>query len=105
MNATDIRDMTFDEIRDELDGPRHRVWEWLFSHGPATTSAIAEGTGIGLLTVRPRVSELVAMGFAECTGREKREGVYRAITVAQAQARYAEARAETQLPLKFSTDH
>ena len=101
MKATDIRDMTFDEIRDELDGPRQRVWEWLFSHGPATTSAIAEATGIGLLTVRPRVCELVAMGFAECTGRERREGVYRAITVAEAQVRWAEKRTEAQLDLKL----
>lgn len=103
MKTTDIRDMTFDEIRDELDGPRQRVWEFLFARGPATTSAIAEGTGIGLLTVRPRVSELVAMGFAECIGREKREGVYKALTVAEAQARYAEARTAAQLDLQFQS--
>jgi predicted ArsR family transcriptional regulator len=101
MNASDIRDMTFDEIRRNLDGPRERVWEWLHVRGPATTSAIAESLGMGLLTVRPRVTELVQMGFAECVGRQRREGVYRAVTVAEAQTRHAEKRTETQLPLKL----
>ncbi len=101
MNTTAIRDMTFEEIRDELDGPRHHVWDWLFARGPATTTAIADGTGIGLLTVRPRVSELVAMGFAECVGRQRREGIYRAITVAEAQAKWAEQRSDAQLSLKL----
>lgn len=99
IDPTEIRNMTFDELRGTLDGTRERVWQWLFAVGPATTTGIAGGLEISLLTVRPRVSELVALGFAECVGRERREGIYRAVTVAEAQAKWAEARTEKQLPL------
>jgi hypothetical protein len=104
MKTTDPRDLTWEELRDELSGLRSRVWEWLRTFGPATTSQIAEGMDIQLLTVRPRVCELAALGFAECIGREKREGIYRAITMAARQARHEEDLREdsAQLPLQFS---
>lgn len=96
-----IRDMNFREIRDQLAGPREQIWQWLYALGPHTTTAISGGTQIPLLTVRPRVCELVAMGFAECVGRERREGIYRAVTVAEAQAKWDAQRTEAQLPLKL----
>jgi hypothetical protein len=99
MNTTDPRDLTWEELRDELSGLRSRVWEWLRACGPATTSRIAAGMDVPLLTVRPRVCELAALGFAECIGREGREGVYRAVTMAARQARHEEDRREGQLSL------
>lgn len=104
MKTTDPRDLTWQELRDQLAGLREQVWDWLVSSGPATTSTIAEGTGLSILTVRPRVCELAALGFVECIGREGREGVYRAVTIAQRQARYEEDLQETaaQLHLKLS---
>lgn len=101
MKTTEPRDLTWEELRGYLDGPREVIWEWLFKSGPGTTSAIAEGTGIGLLTVRPRVSELAALGFLECIGREKREGVYRAVPIPAVQISHTDSRIESQLPLKF----
>ena len=104
MKTTDPRDLTWDEIRGFLAGPRERCWEWLIAHGPATTSAIAEGTSIPLLTVRPRVCELAQIGFVECVGRADREGVYQAVSVATRQSRHAEDLLESsaQMPLKLS---
>ena len=99
MKTTDPRDMTWDELKDELSGLRSRIWEWLRSFGPATTSQISECMEIPLLTVRPRVSELAALGFAECIGREGREGVYKAISMATRQARHEENLRESQLNL------
>lgn len=93
--------MTWQEIRGSLAGTRELVHAWLLLHGPATTTGIAEGTRIGLLTVRPRVSELCAWGFAECIGREKHEGIYQAITISQAQGRHEESRREGQLSLRL----
>lgn len=90
MKTTDPRDLTWQELRDQLGGLRERVWEWLVACGPATTSVIAEGTGLSILTVRPRVCELAALGFVECIGRDGREGIYRAVTIAQRQARHEE---------------
>ncbi len=70
-------------------------------YGPATTSQIADGTKIGLLTVRPRVSELAVLGFVKCTGRHKREGIYQFVTVADAQTTHVKRR-DPQLNLKLS---
>lgn len=56
-----------------------------------------------ILTVRPRVCELAELGFVECIGREGREGVYQAVTLAARQARHEEdLREESQLPLQLS---
>lgn len=92
----DIRNMTFDERRAQLTGARVQVWEWLYAHGPATTTEISEGVGISLLTVRPRVTELYQLGFIECIGRKGREGEYRALNMVTAADRQSAA---TQLPL------
>ena len=102
MNTTAPRDMTWQEICGGLSGTRESVYSWLLHHGPATTTQIMEGTKIGLLTVRPRVSELCAWGFAECVGREHREGIYRARTILEAQAIHEESRLERQLNLKLN---
>lgn len=99
MKSTDPRDFTWDEIRDSLHGKRERIWTWLRSNGPATTTGISTGTEIPLLTVRPRVSELVALGWIDCVGRENREGVYHAIAAETCLSRYQEAIRESQLPL------
>lgn len=104
MKTTDPRDLTWEELRDELSGLRSRIWEWLRSFGPATTSQISECMEIQLLTVRPRICELAALGFVECIGRDGREGVYKAVTLAARQARHEEDLRESsaQLPLKLS---
>ena len=99
MKTTTPRDLTWDQIRDQLDGAREAIWTWLRAHGPATTTAIASGTGIPLLTVRPRVSELAALGWIECRGRSGREGAYGALAPEVCLARHQEHIRETQLPL------
>lgn len=102
MTPADVRNLSWEELRDHLAGPRAAVWEWLRNHGPATTTAISEGTGIPLLTVRPRMTELVQLGFADCVGRLRREGVYASISPEAARARLQETHGHTQLPLKLS---
>ena len=101
MKTIDPRNMTWEEIRGSLDGPRERIWFWLQARGPATTSAIAEGTEIPLLTVRPRVSELAALGWVECVGREHREGIYKSISPDEVFARRQEMLKPSQLSLKL----
>ncbi len=102
-----IRDANWERIRGHLAGPRQAVHAWLLAHGAATTSMIAGGTGIPLLTVRPRVTELVQLGYAACTGRNHwREGIYEAVPVERARAAHQAAleaarAAGTQLALDF----
>lgn len=97
MKTTDPRDMTWQEIRGNLAGTRELIHQWMLTNGPATTSEIAEAVRVGLLTVRPRVSELCAWGFAECDGRKGLEGVYRARTIEEAQRLHEESREAAQL--------
>jgi hypothetical protein len=101
MKSTEARDLTWQDIRGKMAGTREVIHAWLLSHGPATTEGISLGTGIGLLTVRPRVSELCAWGFAKCIGREKHEGIYQAVTVSDAQRLHETSAREGQLNLKL----
>ena len=57
--------------------------------------------GISLLSVRPRVCELAVLGFVECVGREKREGIYQAVSISQVQTRHGCGLTEAQLDLKL----
>jgi len=104
MKPADIRNTTFRELQSRLVHLRLSVWEALSHHGPCTTRELAHECGMDILTVRPRVTELVQLGFAECLSESEHasEGVYRALTVAEAEALF-EARkrelAETQLSL------
>jgi DNA-binding IclR family transcriptional regulator len=81
---TQIRDDVFAALEPALVGLRLDVFAALQAHGPCTTRQLAEKTGISILTVRPRVHELVDLGLAECSGRDGREGVYRALTIDEA---------------------
>lgn len=101
MNSTDPRNLTWQEIQGTLHGGREIIHSWLLRNGPRTTTQISEACGIGLLTVRPRVSELVGWGFAECVGRGKREGIYRAIPVMEALAAHDRSQRESQTNFKF----
>lgn len=93
MNATEIRDLNWHDIQAQVTGLRETVYAALLLHGPCTTRQLAEASGISILTVRPRVTELCDLGFALCTGREAKEGVYRAYTRAEAAALHQEREA------------
>jgi|GEM_PF-1977429 len=82
--------MNFQELQGQLFALRLSVWDALAHHGPCTTRELAHECGIDLLTVRPRVTELVQMGFAVCVneGEQGREGIYRALTLAEAEAAF-----------------
>lgn len=76
---TDIRDCNWKFLYERLDSMRERVWSELLRHGPCTTAELAARADLHLLTVRPRVTELVQLGFVRITGRHNREGVYEAL--------------------------
>lgn len=86
--SLEARDAAWERVRWAVRGLREDAWLWLHVHGPATTAELAAGMGTGLLTVRPRVSELVAMGFVECKEMKGHEGVYRARTAEEARAEW-----------------
>ncbi|MES2596413.1 MAG: hypothetical protein V4662_13795 [Verrucomicrobiota bacterium] len=102
MRPIDYRNETFRDIQTRLHSDRATVLEALQIHGPTTTRHLAEAMGCDILSVRPRVTELVQLGMAELVQPEadapKREGVYRALTIPEAEALFAERQAAASDP-------
>jgi len=100
ISPASIRDANWQEIRDRLDGQRMTIYNELSRVGRATTREIADSLQLDVLTVRPRVTELVQLGFARCVGRDGRDGVYVSIPYETVRAS-REQPAERQLPMKL----
>ena len=99
MKTTDIRRAAFDEVFAQIKDLRMGAWLVLKEHGPGTTREVARASGMDLLTLRPRVTELCQLGFAYLAGRAGKEGVYAARDYEQAREWMAE-QADRQLELK-----
>lgn len=91
LTTTELRDQVFRNLQERLSGLRLRVWENLTIWGPTTTRILAQRSGIDILTVRPRVTELVECGLAELTEMRDGEGVYVAVRMTIAVERKAKA--------------
>lgn len=83
MKPIDYRNTTFNELKGQLHGMRIAAYEAYLDHGPGTTRQVAEASGMDLLTLRPRTTELLQLGFLELVpdkdGHRNREGTYRAL--------------------------
>lgn len=99
MEPIDFRNTTFDALKDRLQAMMLTVLAALRQHGPATTQELADKSGLNVLNVRPRVTDLVNLGFAELVADKmqiqaarlrgySKGGVYRALTEAEAYALY-----------------
>ena len=110
MTPIDYRTATFDLIKDNLAGKRRLVYDALRTLGPQTTRDLAALARMDILTVRPRVTELIDLGLVELVpeetkgeGQRAKEGTYRALSMEEAMLefnrRHAEAVREEQLSL------
>jgi DNA-binding IclR family transcriptional regulator len=79
MKPATIRDLNWQQLHERVRGLRLAVLEALRMAGPCTTRELAARSGLDLLTVRPRVTELEQLGFVECIGGGS-EGIYRVRT-------------------------
>lgn len=93
MAPIDFSNATWREIQGRLVHLRASVYEALLEHGPCTTRELAQACGIDLLTVRPRITELAQLGFVVCDGGHGNEGVYSALTIAQAETLFIQRQA------------
>ena len=86
MNPVDFSRSTYAQIEQALGALRVHVWNGLKQHGPCTTAELATRMEMSVLTVRPRVTELVQLGLARLVPTQHRghEGVYEACTVENA---------------------
>lgn len=80
MTPIDYRNITWDGIQNKIAGNRLAVLDALREHGPCTTRDLAAAMEWDILNVRPRVTELVQIGFAECLDIAGHEGTYRAFS-------------------------
>jgi DNA-binding MarR family transcriptional regulator len=85
MNPIDYRTTTWEAIAARITGDRATVLAALRHHGPCTTRQLATAMGWDILNVRPRVTELCQLGFADIFNEIRdpapgREGTYLAIS-------------------------
>jgi hypothetical protein len=122
MDPIDFRDAQFADLQALLQGKRQAVLEAYRVHGPCTTRELSERSGLDLLLVRPRTTELLQLGCVEVFededekedehdssrktehGKRTHEGIYRARTPGEIHAAFFQSKAEAidkQLPLKI----
>ena len=82
MTTLEIRDSNFETLRESLGDRMADVYKAFLMHGACTTIDLAEKSGIGLLTLRPRTTDLAGLGLIEQVGEQvlngKLHGVYAA---------------------------
>lgn len=84
MKPIDYRNANWQDIQDRLTGLREQVFEAWQLHGPCTTEELAERSGISILTLRPRTTELYQLGFIRLADQAAgHSGIYRAATTGE----------------------
>ena len=82
MKPSDFRDAKWEELQPRLGRMRRVVYAHWLLWGPTTTRNLAEKSGINLLVVRPRTTELFQIGLLRLTKDQPggTEGVYEHVT-------------------------
>jgi predicted transcriptional regulator len=104
MKPIDLRNETWADVMNRVDGDRCRVHLMLAQSGPCTVRELAAHNNQDVLSIAPRITELFELGFVELVGRKGRRGVYKAVSALEAEnvfkARRSAAVAQPELPLK-----
>lgn len=77
MTPTELRNTNFEQLRTSLTERMLDVYRAFEAHGPCSTAQLAEKSGIGLLSVRPRAHDLHVVGLL-CEAGERMENGKRA---------------------------
>lgn len=97
MRPIDYRNETWDALQARVHGQRLAALNAWRAHGPGTTREVAQRSGIDLLTLRPRTTELYQLGLVVLVEVENstpsHEGTYRALDLAEAFALFTDRRA------------
>ncbi len=104
MKPIDLRNETWASLQARVSGQRLAVLNAWRQFGDGTTEQLAALSGISILTVRPRTTELVDLGLVELVGRVATGGVYSAISEEKAIEQFERHKREAltpQLPLKI----
>jgi predicted transcriptional regulator len=96
MKPIDYRNDNFVDVQATINGRREEVLTAWQEHGPCTTEELAERSGISVLTLRPRTTDLYQLGFVVLEGGNKRAGIYRAATSAEVLQHFRDRQAKAQ---------
>ena len=80
MTPINFRAATFADLQERLYGQRAAVFAAWKKYGPCTTQQLAASSGLSILSLRPRTTELFQLGYI-CLADEQQAwaaGVYRA---------------------------
>jgi hypothetical protein len=91
MKPIDYRNETFEQLLARgLVNERLKVYQAFQKHGPGTTRDVARKSGIDILNLRPRATELFQLGFLKLVEGDAKgtEGIYRAYTWEEAKAKF-----------------
>ena len=94
ISTTDIKRSNWDKVQEHLTESRLRVWNALASRGESTSRELADSMRVDILTVRPRLTELLQLGFVVLSGKQGHEGTYRALSRSEAHQNFLKRAAE-----------
>lgn len=86
MKATDFRDMTFLDLQRYVNKSRRDVYEAWLLYGSCTTAELAASSGMSILNIRPRTTDLLQCGLVELDTEKPgvgNEGRYRAVSMSE----------------------
>lgn len=86
LKPAELRNLTWTQVLEHVTDDMQRVHSAWAEHGPGTTRQVAEKSGISLLTLRPRTTDLYQLGLVECIEHRGGEGVYAYRTTTEAAA-------------------
>lgn len=85
MRPVDVRNESWEKLRERVQGDRAVVWALLLRMPePVTVRHLARELDADVLSVAPRVTELVQLGFARLAGKAGRRGLYVGIGLEEA---------------------
>lgn len=95
MKPIDVRNECWADIQARVCGDRLRVYGFWKDYGPCTTQELSEKTGMSILSLRPRTTELYQLGLVELVDAAGggKQGVYRAVDLDMAQRAFENRKA------------
>lgn len=94
MNPAALRNTNFESLRASLADRCADVYRAFTEHGPCSTAQLAERTGIGLLSLRPRTTDLHDLGLLCAAGERMENGKRATIYAVTDRATWQQWRAE-----------
>lgn len=93
------RRLAYDQVKPKVTQLQAQVLAYLKRYGPLTTRNTATAMGVSILTVRPRMTELLQAGLVRAIGRNHDGALYEAIPEEEVKAIWEQEQKSDQLEL------